>query len=147
MRAKSILLLTLATIVLVAASAEPAWSAPTPAPAKGLSKATFAGCCFWCVESYFDKVPGVISMTSGYTGGKVDKPTYEQVSGKHSVRGLRVPFCHTPCASTRQPHQHDSKEKLRCNPTSFTFSFHPACGATSAATRRSSTASFPSPAR
>jgi peptide-methionine (S)-S-oxide reductase len=52
-----------------------------PAPA-GLVKATFAGGCFWCVESDFDKVPGVVSTTSGYTGGKVPNPSYEQVSAK-----------------------------------------------------------------
>jgi peptide-methionine (S)-S-oxide reductase len=42
--------------------------------------ATFAGGCFWCVEADFDKVPGVISTTSGYTAGKVANPTYGQVS-------------------------------------------------------------------
>jgi peptide-methionine (S)-S-oxide reductase len=42
--------------------------------------ATFAGGCFWCVESDFDKVDGVISTTSGYTGGHTANPTYEQVS-------------------------------------------------------------------
>jgi len=42
--------------------------------------ATFAGGCFWCIESDFDKVPGVLATVSGYTGGKTDNPTYEQVT-------------------------------------------------------------------
>ena len=42
--------------------------------------ATFAGGCFWCVESDFDKVPGVIETISGYTGGILPNPTYEQVT-------------------------------------------------------------------
>jgi peptide-methionine (S)-S-oxide reductase len=46
----------------------------------GFQKATFAGGCFWCVEADFDKLPGVISTTSGYTGGRLNNPTYEQVS-------------------------------------------------------------------
>jgi peptide-methionine (S)-S-oxide reductase len=43
--------------------------------------ATFAGGCFWCTEEAFEKVPGVISAVSGYMGGKVKNPTYNQVSG------------------------------------------------------------------
>jgi peptide-methionine (S)-S-oxide reductase len=42
--------------------------------------ATFAGGCFWCTESDFEKVPGVLGAISGYTGGAVPNPTYEQVS-------------------------------------------------------------------
>ena len=41
--------------------------------------ATFAGGCFWCMVSPFDEYPGVIQVVSGYTGGHVDNPTYEQV--------------------------------------------------------------------
>ncbi|MES2950668.1 MAG: peptide-methionine (S)-S-oxide reductase MsrA [Pseudomonadota bacterium] len=54
--------------------------AATTAPVVSTAKATFAGGCFWCVESDFDKIPGVISTTSGYTGGKTANPSYEQVS-------------------------------------------------------------------
>ena len=46
----------------------------------GLQTAVFAGGCFWCVEADFDAVAGVVATTSGYTGGRVDAPTYEQVS-------------------------------------------------------------------
>lgn len=42
--------------------------------------ATFAGGCFWCSESDFEKVPGVVSAVSGYIGGQVDHPSYEEVS-------------------------------------------------------------------
>jgi len=45
-----------------------------------LAVATFAGGCFWCVESDFDSVPGVVRTVSGYTGGHVENPTYRQVS-------------------------------------------------------------------
>ena len=58
--------------------------AAAPAVPAGAAKAVFAGGCFWCVESDFDKVDGVLSTTSGYTGGNVANPTYEQVSGKHT---------------------------------------------------------------
>jgi methionine-S-sulfoxide reductase len=45
-----------------------------------LEKATFAGGCFWCMEPPFDKLEGVVSTTSGYTGGNEEMPSYEQVS-------------------------------------------------------------------
>ncbi len=44
------------------------------------AKAVFAGGCFWCVESDFDKLPGVLATTSGYTGGKTANPSYQEVS-------------------------------------------------------------------
>lgn len=52
----------------------------SPVQAQNLQKATFAAGCFWCTEEAFDKVAGVVSTISGYMGGKVNKPSYEQVS-------------------------------------------------------------------
>jgi peptide-methionine (S)-S-oxide reductase len=57
-------------------------AAPARAPEvpPGMETATFAGGCFWCMESPFEKLPGVLSVTSGYTGGDTVNPSYEQVS-------------------------------------------------------------------
>ena len=52
----------------------------TPAQAQTRASAIFAGGCFWCMESAFDKVDGVVTTTSGYIGGTKIDPTYEQVS-------------------------------------------------------------------
>ncbi|TQV68277.1 peptide-methionine (S)-S-oxide reductase MsrA [Exilibacterium tricleocarpae] len=51
-----------------------------PAVAQETRQAIFAGGCFWCMEPPFDKLPGVISTTSGYIGGHVANPTYKQVT-------------------------------------------------------------------
>jgi peptide-methionine (S)-S-oxide reductase len=50
------------------------------AAAQETAKATFAGGCFWCMEPPYDKLPGVVSTTSGYMGGTKRFPTYEEVS-------------------------------------------------------------------
>ena len=47
---------------------------------KNYEIATFAGGCFWCTENAIEKLPGVIEVISGYSGGNVENPTYEQVS-------------------------------------------------------------------
>lgn len=56
--------------------------------------ATFAGGCFWCIEADFEKVEGVLTVTSGYTGGRVANPTYKQVSagGTGHAESVRVVF-------------------------------------------------------
>lgn len=56
--------------------------------------AIFAGGCFWCTESDFEKLPGVIEAQSGYTGGKTPNPTYEAVSAGHTghTEAVRVTY-------------------------------------------------------
>ena len=59
-------------------------------------KATFAGGCFWCMESPFDRLPGVVSLTVGYTGGDVKNPTYEQVSAGGTGHAEAVEIVYDP---------------------------------------------------
>lgn len=57
-------------------------------------KATFAGGCFWCSESDFEKLEGVLSVTSGYTGGELENPSYKQVSSGNTghTEGIEIVF-------------------------------------------------------
>jgi peptide-methionine (S)-S-oxide reductase len=55
-----------------------------PASAAAEEKAIFAGGCFWCEENAFEDLPGVSASVSGYTGGTVANPSYEQVSSGHT---------------------------------------------------------------
>jgi peptide-methionine (S)-S-oxide reductase len=78
-----------------AAFAQSAPATKPAAPAAGPTAiATFAGGCFWCTEADFDKVPGVRSTTSGYTGGTVAFPSYEQVAAKRTGHAevVRIEF-------------------------------------------------------
>jgi len=67
-----VLLLLLAVVAASPVSAQQ--------PPSGLVKAAFAAGCFWCTEEAMDKVPGVVSTSSGYMGGSRKNPTYEEVS-------------------------------------------------------------------
>lgn len=76
-------------LCLLAACSRPQASAPLEETTdemthnKNLRTATFAGGCFWCMESPFAALPGVAEVTSGYIGGRTENPTYEEVcSGK-----------------------------------------------------------------
>jgi len=63
-------------------------------PAAKTASAIFAGGCFWCIEADFEKLPGVISAESGYTGGAKANPTYQEVSagGTGHTEAVRVNY-------------------------------------------------------
>ena len=83
--ARRVALAALSALLLLACSVAAAQdSARTDVQLAREAVATFAGGCFWCMEPPFDTLPGVLSTTSGYMGGHVDKPTYEQVSAGRS---------------------------------------------------------------
>jgi peptide-methionine (S)-S-oxide reductase len=68
--------------------------------APSLEKATFAGGCFWCMEHPFDQLPGVVSVTSGYTGGHKKNPTYEEVSAGGTGHAESVQIVYDPAKVT-----------------------------------------------
>lgn len=77
------------------AQATPSEKSPAgTAPAATIQTAIFAGGCFWCMEPPYDALPGVISTESGYIGGTVANPTYEQVSAGRTghAEALRVTY-------------------------------------------------------
>jgi len=76
--------------------------APAADKSGSTAKAIFAGGCFWCVEEAFDKVPGVVATVSGYTGGHVKNPTYEQVSGGRTGHAEAVLVEYDPSKVTYQ---------------------------------------------
>ena len=62
--------------------------------------AVFAGGCFWCEETAFEGVPGVHAVTSGYIGGRVDNPTYDQVSAGVTGHAEAVEVVYDPSRIT-----------------------------------------------
>ena len=66
------------------------------AGAAALEKAVFAGGCFWCMEAPFDKLPGVVSVNAGYTGGHKKNPTYREVSAGSTGHAEAVQVVYDP---------------------------------------------------
>jgi peptide-methionine (S)-S-oxide reductase len=83
-----------ATLAFAPARAEDERTQLAPEAPAGLALATFAGGCFWCMEPPFDKLAGVVSTTSGYTGGQVAGATYKEVSrgGTGHAEAVRVVY-------------------------------------------------------
>jgi peptide methionine sulfoxide reductase msrA/msrB len=70
------------------------------AESKNVKTATFAGGCFWCVESDFEKVNGVVEAISGYTGGQKSNPTYQEVSAGVTGHAEAVQVTYDPAKIT-----------------------------------------------
>jgi peptide methionine sulfoxide reductase msrA/msrB len=96
-------IMAFAILVAIAASSSRAETPPpkdeqgskeTAVKAGKLAKATFAGGCFWCMEPPFEKLPGVMSVTSGYTGGPEKGPSYGEVSSGRTghVEAVQVAY-------------------------------------------------------
>jgi peptide-methionine (S)-S-oxide reductase len=85
-----------AALTVGAAAAQSQTPPPRSMSGERAAVATFAGGCFWCMEPPFDKLDGVISTTSGYTGGKVANPTYEQVSAGRTGHAEVVQVVYDP---------------------------------------------------
>ncbi len=89
------MLLSVAALAVAACNSPASAEKPvTLAVPSGAATAIFAGGCFWCTESDFEKLPGVISAESGYTAGQTVNPSYEQVSagGTGHTEAVRVVY-------------------------------------------------------
>ncbi|MFO7971252.1 MAG: peptide-methionine (S)-S-oxide reductase, partial [Desulfobacterales bacterium] len=97
MKIISILAISVALIlfcVYLAISMDDTIEKPTKERSENTRTAVFAGGCFWCTESDFEKVDGVIEVVSGYTGGHDDHPTYKEVSAGQTghVEAVQVSY-------------------------------------------------------
>lgn len=86
---------TIAVFLALHAGIAPAQNVKAPAPTK-TAKIIFAGGCFWCMEGPFDVIDGVLSTTSGYTGGTKQDPTYREVSSGSTGHAEAVEIVYNP---------------------------------------------------
>ena len=86
------LYLLLSGYFLVFALISQAMPANTNAAALDKQKATFAGGCFWCMEKPFEQVEGILSVTSGYTGGKTENPTYGNYGAGGHIEAVEIVY-------------------------------------------------------
>jgi peptide-methionine (S)-S-oxide reductase len=96
------LLRALAALALLAAASAALAQGAAPTPEPGRNIAIFAGGCFWCMEHPFDEIDGVISVTSGYSGGTKAKPTYEEVSSGSTGHAEAVQVVYDPAKVSYQ---------------------------------------------
>lgn len=92
--ARNIFLAALAALFGVGLALAKGQQSPLPPLPAGLSEATFASGCFWCGEKDFEAVSGVVEVISGYTGGSIPNPTYEEVGSNTTghYEAIRVRF-------------------------------------------------------
>jgi peptide-methionine (S)-S-oxide reductase len=91
--------LTVVILLIGAWTLQPAGQAVADVPP---GKAYFAGGCFWCMEEVFEKVDGVLSVASGYMGGTVTNPSYEDVSAGRTGHAESVEVLYDPAKVSYQ---------------------------------------------
>jgi peptide-methionine (S)-S-oxide reductase len=74
--------------------------APLPKVPAGAEVITLGAGCFWCTEAVYQQIPGVLTVTSGYMGGTVKNPTYEQVSGGNTGHAEVAQLVYDPKATS-----------------------------------------------
>lgn len=94
--------LTIMAVGLMTCTLLTGWPSSSVQGAPTSAKAYFAGGCFWCMEEAFEKVDGVIAVVSGYMGGTVSNPTYEQVSDGHTGHAESIEVTYDPNKVTYQ---------------------------------------------
>lgn len=92
----------LMTVGLLVYAIVTSWPISVVQGAPSVAKAYFAGGCFWCMEEAFEKVEGVTAVVSGYMGGTVANPTYEEVSAGRTGHAESIEVTYDPTKVTYQ---------------------------------------------